>query len=638
MTQYRSLRCGIAALTVAVVVALNPGTAGGQSGSELVIDSIDMRAYPSASAIVVPPRDVKAAEIGPGSFVVKEGTKNVAVSVEALPTDKLAVALVIDTSGSMKGPAIVAAKKAAEGFVASMPIDTPLAVVGFGTAAKVYSPFTTDRTRSNAALRAMSVRGQTALHDALIAASKLFDDSSLPAGTRRVIVLLSDGGDTASKTTLADAARALERTKVSLSAVALATRESDTAALTVLATGSNGALASAADPAALNDIFAKIANNVLRQYRMRWTSNAKGATKVSVTLLAAGRTWESAREVSFPATSPLGPALPAVPTLKAVPNARRIGEATIGRGWLYTGIAAGFGSALLALGVLLWPKPAKRRLAGEFGVQKRKEVTGFTQGLINATQTYFRRTNRGNWLAALLERAGMAVDAPSAAVLIGALCLCGGLFGGVLAGVVGAIVVALMVFVLCIAIVKSRGDKRCALFQEQFDGALQIIINSLKSGYGVSQAIDTVARESQAPTSVEFKRIVTETTLGMDQIRALEACAARTGCQELAWVAECMEVNRDVGGQLSEVLVGIAGTIRARNRLARQVHSISAEGRLTAQVLFVMPFVAFLIQMAFNRKSMHLLFRGTGLAAFLIAMVLMAFGYYWVKTIIRIRY
>ena len=139
-------------------------------------------------------------------------------------------------------------------------------------------------------------------------------------------------------------------------------------------------------------------------------------------------------------------------------------------------------------------------------------------------------------------------------------------------------------------------------------------------------------------TAIEFKRIVTETSLGLDQITALEACAARMKCQELGWVAESMAVNRDVGGNLSDVLTGVADTIRSRIRLARQVHALSAEGRFSARVLNGVPVLAFLSQLLLNRKSIEKLFHGGGLVLLLIGLSAMVVGNLWVRRIVKVKF
>ena len=360
-----------------------------------------------------------------------------------------------------------------------------------------------------------------------------------------------------------------------------------------------------------------------------------------MSLQADGRTWQTMQPVSFPAaptSSPSSLVSGTTPVLGPETVPPRIVTAPSGDPWLYTGLGAGFLAALLALGVLLWPRPPKRRLAVEMGVRPRNEVSGFSQGLIRSTRTYFQRHGRGARLAALLEQSGTTMDAPTAAVLIGVLAIFGFVGGLLLGGVFLALLLGILGPACLVAIVKSRADKRSAKFRDQFDSSLQIIINSLRSGYGVNQAVETVAKESEAPSCDEFRRIVAETSLGMDLIDALEACAHRVRCEELLWVSESMEVNREVGGNLAEVLTGVAATIRSRIRLARQVQAISAEGRLSAKLLLASPLAAFAAQSTFNRSNLGALFRGTGLVFLGFGVVLMAIGYVWTRRIVAIRY
>ena len=103
-------------------------------------------------------------------------------------------------------------------------------------------------------------------------------------------------------------------------------------------------------------------------------------------------------------------------------------------------------------------------------------------------------------------------------------------------------------------------------------------------------------------------------------------------------MAESMEVNRDIGGNLSEILSGIANTIRSRIRLARQVHAISAEGRISAKILLVMPFVGTAIQLAVNRPAFSQLFHGTGLVFLVGAGISMLIGYFWTTRIVRVKF
>jgi tight adherence protein B len=103
------------------------------------------------------------------------------------------------------------------------------------------------------------------------------------------------------------------------------------------------------------------------------------------------------------------------------------------------------------------------------------------------------------------------------------------------------------------------------------------------------QAIDSVAKEGDAPASDEFRRVVTETRLGRDLIDSLRAMADRIQSEDFNWVIPAIEINREVGGDLAEVLDTVAGTIRDRADIRRQVKTLSAEGRLSAYVLLSLP-------------------------------------------------
>ena len=130
-----------------------------------------------------------------------------------------------------------------------------------------------------------------------------------------------------------------------------------------------------------------------------------------------------------------------------------------------------------------------------------------------------------------------------------------------------------------------RADRRRARFSDQLGDTLQLLAGSLRAGYGLLQAIDAVAQEAEEPTRQEFRRLVIETRLGRDLTDALHSMADRVGGEDFEWVVQAIEIHREVGGDLAEVLDTVAGTIRERNQLHRQVKALSAEGRLSAYVL-----------------------------------------------------
>ncbi len=112
---------------------------------------------------------------------------------------------------------------------------------------------------------------------------------------------------------------------------------------------------------------------------------------------------------------------------------------------------------------------------------------------------------------------------------------------------------------------------------------------SLSAGYSLPQALDNVAREAGGPMSEELNRALLESRLGMPLEESLDAAALRMHSEDFHWVVMAVRINRQVGGNLAEVLTNVSRTIRERERLRRQVKALSAEGVLSAWVLGLLP-------------------------------------------------
>ncbi len=131
--------------------------------------------------------------------------------------------------------------------------------------------------------------------------------------------------------------------------------------------------------------------------------------------------------------------------------------------------------------------------------------------------------------------------------------------------------------------------KHQAAFAEQLPDVLQLVTTSLRSGFGLAQALDSVAEEAEEPARSAFAQVLVEARLGRDLSDAMRALARRMDSDDLEWVVAAIDINRDTGGNLSEILRTVGATIRERERMARQVATYTAEGRLSARVLTVMP-------------------------------------------------
>jgi tight adherence protein B len=113
------------------------------------------------------------------------------------------------------------------------------------------------------------------------------------------------------------------------------------------------------------------------------------------------------------------------------------------------------------------------------------------------------------------------------------------------------------------------------------------------------------------------------------------ALAQRMESKDLEWVVSAIDINRETGGNLSEILATVSTTVRERQRMARHVGTLTAEGRLSARILTVLPFLMALFQWRTGPERFALLTHGVGLAALILAGVLMVFGTIWVRKIVN---
>lgn len=243
-----------------------------------------------------------------------------------------------------------------------------------------------------------------------------------------------------------------------------------------------------------------------------------------------------------------------------------------------------------------------------------------------------------------LDLAGVRME-PSRFLLVtfsaaAALAVLGVLAGfGTVWSLVLAVVFAALAPIGAKAVLAFRTSRRRERFARQLDDTLQLIAGNLRAGYGLVQALDGVARDLDEPTSEEFARVVNETRLGRELGPALELTAERMRSDDFRWAAQAIMINRETGGNLAEVLENVAGTIRERNEIRRQVHALSAEGRLSATVLSVLPVFVFaavlLLQPAYFTIFLTTIIGVFALAA---SLVLLGVGIFWMYRVTRVKF
>jgi tight adherence protein B len=182
---------------------------------------------------------------------------------------------------------------------------------------------------------------------------------------------------------------------------------------------------------------------------------------------------------------------------------------------------------------------------------------------------------------------------------------------------------------------QGRRERR---FLSQLPDTLLLLAGSLQAGYSLPQALDTVVRQGEPPMSAEFNRALIENRLGLVVEDALEGIADRMSSRDFSWVVMAIRVQREVGGNLAELLNTVSETLRERERLRRQVRVLSSEGRLSGWVLGLLPvvFAAYLVLVRPDYVSV-LWTTPLGWLMLFAAGVLLAIGAFWISRAIKVE-
>ncbi len=156
-------------------------------------------------------------------------------------------------------------------------------------------------------------------------------------------------------------------------------------------------------------------------------------------------------------------------------------------------------------------------------------------------------------------------------------------------GTLLAIVAGLVGFMMPAWFVAFRRSRRQAALSEQLPEMLALLANSLRSGFAFTQAVDLAAKQMEPPIGEELKLLQRDTALGMPMDEALQAMADRTGTYDFEMMVSSIIIQRSTGGNLSEILDGVADTVREREHLQGEIRALTASQRFTGLVLSVYP-------------------------------------------------
>ena len=560
---------------------------------------------------------------------------------------RLAVMLVVDTSGSMlAGDNIGLARAAADRFATELRDGIRIGVVAFATRPRVVQPLTTDRRRVRAAIAGLRAAGDTALRDAVVLASGRL---AREAG-QRTMVLLSDGRDDGSRATFEQAVAAARAANVAVYTIGLTVPgyEQDPEALRELSRRTGVTAVTGASGADLAGLYQRLGEELASQYVVDVALPAGTRRTAAFELtVEVGGTSRTVRRMLLLGPRAGGPAMPAgpppAPALEAL-------EREQGR---YVVAALAFVATLLAGLALLGARPglpvrALRKRLSPYSLTptvadpRPATVFGSSELAGRATAMAESLVRRGHLEEAFLDRLEAAgLNLRVAEYLLVSL---GSAFGLPLLVLVAtrslmltlaAVPLGTVVPFLFLAL---RAARRRAKFEEQLPGTLQLLAGALQAGHSLQQAVATAAQEAGDPVAGELQRVLTEARLGRPLEEAFEAMAERMGSIDFEWTVMAINLQRQVGGNLAEVLGTVGQTIRERSALKRQVRALSAEGRLSCAILTVLPVLMFGALLVFNPVFLSPLYTTrTGLLMLAAAAVLMAGGVVWMKKLTEIE-
>jgi tight adherence protein B len=245
-----------------------------------------------------------------------------------------------------------------------------------------------------------------------------------------------------------------------------------------------------------------------------------------------------------------------------------------------------------------------------------------------------------------LELAGVGTPAPTVVLRV-VIATAGAFVLGVVLAVLRpsplsflvAPLVAVAVLLGARFLLERRIRRRREAFAAQLDDSLSLVASSLRAGHSLAHAIDAVSHEAESPTAEEFARVLNQHRLGRDLGEALQLGAERLRSDDLAWVAQAVAIHREIGGNLSEVLDHVGETIRERAQIRRQVATLSAEGRMSANVLIALPVVVAIV-LAVVSPGYLTAFLTTPLGWLLIAvgLVLFGVGVVWLRAVVKVPF
>jgi tight adherence protein B len=183
-------------------------------------------------------------------------------------------------------------------------------------------------------------------------------------------------------------------------------------------------------------------------------------------------------------------------------------------------------------------------------------------------------------------------------------------------------------------VLQFLASSRRTKLEYQLADALTIISSSLKGGYSFVQGLDMAGQQMEAPIKDEILRVIRLIQLGLDTPKALQQMSDRVNSYDYDMTVSATNIQLAVGGNLSQLLEGIAATIRDRIRLRRDIAALTAQGRISGAILFILPVGIAFFLCGINWEYMSALFTAKGFILLYVAGAMQTVGFFWIKKLL----
>ena len=311
---------------------------------------------------------------------------------------------------------------------------------------------------------------------------------------------------------------------------------------------------------------------------------------------------------------------------------------------LGSGVVLGAYYALTTLPARMEQRRLDQRL-GEISHTKEDEEKSIDllktrdEGPLPAIERMLGGTTRGTQLGRWIEQSGVKISISSLALYaLSGAAVCGMVAYRLMRMNVGWFIGGAIGFAIPFFVLNFKRKRRLRRFEEEFPEALDLIARALKAGHAFATGLKMVADEMSEPIGPEFRKTFDEQNFGLPLKDALNNLTERIPLLDVLFFATAVLIQRETGGNLSEILENLAHVVRERFKILRQVRVYTAHGRLTGYVLLALP-VFLVIALSFiNPEHMQLLFRERiGHMLLGATVVMQTIGYFWIRQVVKIE-